>query len=126
MDQVFTHSQTWVGKDKKLAFIRFKMHPWFKELEEAFVQFLKRGGQAIIKGQSAPRGYKVVELGEIVEPIKGKGKGERQQIVMSFTKDKEGEERGERGGGRWVVALPAKLDTLPSIYIVCHQPGQAT
>ncbi len=55
MDQVFTHSQSWMGKDKKFGFIRFKMHPWYKELEEAFVQSLKRGGKAIIKGQSAPR-----------------------------------------------------------------------
>jgi hypothetical protein len=77
MDQVFTHSQTWVGKDKKFAFIKFKMHPWYKELEEAFVQFLKKGGKAIIKGQSAPRGLKVIELEELMEPIKGKGKGKR-------------------------------------------------
>jgi hypothetical protein len=79
MDQVFSHSQSWLGKDKQFGFIRFKMHPWFKELEEAFVQFLKRGGKAIIKGQSAPRGYKVIDLEETMEPIKGKGKGKREE-----------------------------------------------
>ena len=75
MDQVFTHSQTWVGKDKQCAFLKFKMQPWYKELEEAFIQFVRNGGQTILKGQSAPRGPRMIELEEVMEPIKGKGKG---------------------------------------------------
>jgi hypothetical protein len=77
MDQVFSHSQTWITKDKKNAYLRFKMQPWYSNLEIQFIEFLKAGGPATIKGQAAPRGVRVIEVEELMEPIKGKGKGKR-------------------------------------------------
>ena len=75
MDQVFSHSQAWLTKDKKAGYLRFKMQPWYTNLQLAFIQFIKSQGDAKIKGQTAPRGVKFIELEEVMEPIKGKGRG---------------------------------------------------
>ena len=33
MDQLFSHAQTWITKDDKKAYLRYKMTPLFAELE---------------------------------------------------------------------------------------------
>ena len=80
MDKIFSHSQAWVTHDKKKAYIRFKLQPWYRDVELLFAFILTNPGTAgnavgKIEGQPAPRGPRLMELENTMEPIKGKGKG---------------------------------------------------
>ncbi len=77
MDKVFSHSQAWITNAKNKAFARFKFQPWYGQCEP-FMVFLLTGPDSKnskIEGQAAPRGPRLLELEELMEPIKGKGKG---------------------------------------------------
>ncbi len=56
MSSVFSHSQTWITKDGKSAFIKYKFHPWFQQIEIWLTRQLIAGPDYELVGQPAPMG----------------------------------------------------------------------
>jgi hypothetical protein len=67
MDVVFSHSQTWMQRDAKGGFIRFKMTPAYHELEVQLINLLLTMPNVRMEGQPAPRGPRMVALNETID-----------------------------------------------------------
>jgi hypothetical protein len=75
MGKVFSHSQCWVTKDNKKAYIKFRFQSWLRETEYFFLCTLLSLPDRKLEGQPAPSGPKMFELRNTMEPGKGKGRG---------------------------------------------------
>jgi hypothetical protein len=67
MDVVFSHSQTWMQRDAKGGFIRFKMTPSYHELEVQLTNWLLTMPNVRMEGQPAPRGPRMIALNETID-----------------------------------------------------------
>jgi hypothetical protein len=67
MDVVFSHSQTWMQRDAKGGFIRFKMTPSYHELEVQLTNWLLTMPNVRMEGQPAPRGPRMIALSETID-----------------------------------------------------------
>ena len=67
MDVIFSHSQTWMQRDNKGGFIRFKMTPAYFELEIQLTAWMLTMPNVRMEGQPAPRGPRMISLNETME-----------------------------------------------------------
>jgi hypothetical protein len=67
MDVIFSHSQTWMQRDNKAGFIRFKMTPGYHELEVQLTAWMLTMPNVRMEGQPAPRGPRMISLNETVD-----------------------------------------------------------
>ncbi len=56
MSSVFSHSQTWITKDGKSAFMKYKFHPWFRDIEDWITRQLISAPDYELIAQPAPMG----------------------------------------------------------------------
>mgnify|MGYP000591741804 CR=1 FL=1 len=66
MDMIFSHSQTWMQRDNKAGFIRFKMTPWYHDLEVQLLTWMLKMPNVRMEGQPAPRGPRMISLNEVI------------------------------------------------------------
>ena len=67
MDMIFSHSQTWMQRDKKAGIIRFKMTPWYHDLEVQLLTWMLTMPNVRMEGQPAPRGPRMISLSEVID-----------------------------------------------------------
>jgi hypothetical protein len=67
MDVVFSHSQTWMQRDNKAGFIRFRMTPWYHDLEVQLLTWMLTMPNVKMEGQPAPRGPRMISLNEAID-----------------------------------------------------------
>jgi hypothetical protein len=67
MDVIFSHSQTWMQRDNKGGFIRFKMTPAYYELEVQLTAWMLTMPNVRMEGQPAPRGPRMISLNETMD-----------------------------------------------------------
>jgi hypothetical protein len=67
MDVVFSHSQTWMQRDNKAGFIRFRMTPWYHDLEVQLLTWILTMPNVKMEGQPAPRGPRMISLNEAID-----------------------------------------------------------
>jgi hypothetical protein len=67
MEVVFSHSQTWMQRDSKAGFIRFKMTPWYHDLEVQLIAWMPAMPNVRMEGQSAPREPRMISQSEVID-----------------------------------------------------------
>ena len=65
MDGLFSHAQTWITKDNKTAYLRYKMTPMFAELENWLTMQITSIVNHTFSGSMAPIGQKLWQLNEV-------------------------------------------------------------
>ncbi len=62
MSEVFSHLQTWATRDGELAYVRFQMQPWYRDLEVHLAELMMPMERSQLEGQPAPRGPRMNKL----------------------------------------------------------------
>jgi hypothetical protein len=64
MKRIFSHAAAWITRDKKIAYVRYKMLPWVAQLEVSLTDYILSLPDHTLDGSPAPINHKVYAMNE--------------------------------------------------------------